>query len=221
MPFPNVVREEALVRSGRSCCVCHRFVGRCAVVHHIVQEAHGGPNTLENAIVLCPHCHAEAGHYNPRHPLGTKYHPQELRRHRDDWWRYKEREYLPQARPPDYKEPPGSGRGLPVHRRPVGVLWSRRADISAAQEIVEFEARLLAKGQHENQARVAWYELYQRGEGEFFVYQESNHRGDWASAVVHGAPCFDQPGRPLTLDELQDQFPHLAAAAGLARVRRV
>jgi hypothetical protein len=55
-------------------------------VHHIVPEADGGPNVLENAIALCFTCHAEAGHYNPRHPLGTKYSPEELRKHRDDWW---------------------------------------------------------------------------------------------------------------------------------------
>lgn len=81
MPFPADIREDALVRSGRHCCVCHQAAGRDVNVHHIVQEADGGPNTLENAIVLCSKCHGEAGHYNPRHPLGTKYSPSELRRH--------------------------------------------------------------------------------------------------------------------------------------------
>jgi hypothetical protein len=57
-------------------------------VHHIVPEADGGPSVLENAIALCLRCHAEAGHYNPRHPLGTKYSPEELRRHRDEWWEH-------------------------------------------------------------------------------------------------------------------------------------
>ncbi|HJT77179.1 MAG TPA: hypothetical protein VJ739_08255, partial [Gemmataceae bacterium] len=32
-------------------------------------------------------CHAEAGHYNPHHPLGTKYSPGELRGHRDEWFK--------------------------------------------------------------------------------------------------------------------------------------
>ncbi|MEK6261993.1 MAG: HNH endonuclease [Planctomycetota bacterium] len=86
MPFPNSVRLDALVRSGRHCCVCHEFAGRTANVHHIIQEALGGPNTIENAICLCTRCHTEAGHYNPMHPLGTKYSPQELRAHRDAWW---------------------------------------------------------------------------------------------------------------------------------------
>lgn len=86
MPFPRPVRDDALVRSHRRCCVCHEFGGRSVNVHHIVQEADGGPNTIENAICLCLRCHAEAGHFNPRHPMGTKYSPDELRAHRDQWW---------------------------------------------------------------------------------------------------------------------------------------
>lgn len=86
MPFPRPVRDEALVRSNRRCCVCHEFGGRSVNVHHIVQEADGGPNTIENAICLCLRCHAEAGHFNSRHPMGTKYSPTELRLHRDRWW---------------------------------------------------------------------------------------------------------------------------------------
>ena len=86
MPFPDSVRLEVLVRSGRHCCVCHQFAGRTANVHHIAQEALGGTNTIDNAICLCQRCHSEAGHYNAFHPLGTKYSPQELRAHRDAWW---------------------------------------------------------------------------------------------------------------------------------------
>jgi hypothetical protein len=88
MPFPKSVREEALLKSRRCCCVCHEFAGRYVNVHHIIPEAEGGPSTLENAIVLCLRCHGEAGHYNPRHPIGNKYSPSELRRHRDEWWQY-------------------------------------------------------------------------------------------------------------------------------------
>jgi HNH endonuclease len=86
LPFPDSVRIQALVRSRRHCCVCHEFAGRAANVHHIVQEAHGGANTIENAICLCQRCHTEVGHYNPAHPLGTKYSPKELLAHRDAWW---------------------------------------------------------------------------------------------------------------------------------------
>lgn len=88
MPFPRDVRDIALVRSHRRCCVCHEFGGRSVNVHHIVQEVDGGPNTLENAICLCLMCHAEAGHFNSRHPMGTKYSKLELKAHRDQWWKH-------------------------------------------------------------------------------------------------------------------------------------
>lgn len=88
MPFPEKVREAVLVRSHRRCCVCHEFAGRSVNVHHIIQEADGGENTIDNAICLCLPCHAEAGHFNSRHPLGTKYSPSELKAHRDQWWSY-------------------------------------------------------------------------------------------------------------------------------------
>ena len=88
MPFPRDIRNLALVKSHRRCCVCHEFGGRSVNVHHIIQEADGGPNILENAICLCLRCHAEAGHFNARHPLGTKYSPTELKAHRDQWWEH-------------------------------------------------------------------------------------------------------------------------------------
>lgn len=85
MPFPVKIREDSLVLSHRRCCVCHKFAGLNVNVHHIIQEADGGLNTLDNSIVLCSECHCYAGHYNSRHPLGTKFSPNELRRHRDQW----------------------------------------------------------------------------------------------------------------------------------------
>ncbi len=85
MPFNSEVKTESLVRAARHCCVCHRYKGLKVEVHHIIQEADGGPNTLENAITLCADCHTDAGHYNDRHPRGTKFRPEELRRARDRW----------------------------------------------------------------------------------------------------------------------------------------
>ena len=96
MPFASDVREKVLL-SRRRCCVCHEFAGRSVNVHHILQEANGGLNTIENAICLCLRCHAEAGHFNPRHPLGTKYSPKEFHAHRDQWWRHCEENPEPPA----------------------------------------------------------------------------------------------------------------------------
>jgi hypothetical protein len=86
MPFPRNVKDEALARSGRHCCVCHRWIGINAEVHHLIPEADGGLDMLDNAIVLCYDCHADVGHYNVRHPRGNKYTVDELRKHRDRWW---------------------------------------------------------------------------------------------------------------------------------------
>jgi hypothetical protein len=88
MPFSERVREEALVKSRRWCCLCQGFSGRDVNVHHIVQEAKGGTNDSDNAIVLCLKCHSEAGHYNPDHPVGTKYSEQELGKRRDLWYKW-------------------------------------------------------------------------------------------------------------------------------------
>lgn len=88
MPFPDSIKEGALIRSRRCCCVCQEFAGLYTNVHHIVPESDGGSNDLENAIVLCLRCHGEAGHYNIRHPIGNKYSRKELRRHRDAWWEW-------------------------------------------------------------------------------------------------------------------------------------
>ena len=85
--WPRKVKEEALLASGRRCCVCHIFCGRNIELHHIVMEAKGGSATLENCIPLCFNCHAEAGHYNSEHPKGTKYSSAELRKHRDRWFK--------------------------------------------------------------------------------------------------------------------------------------
>ncbi len=86
MPFSPSTKEEALVRSRRCCCICHQFFGLYLDVHHIKPEADGGLSTLDNAVVLCHTCHGQAGHYNPRHPIGNKYKPSEIVRHRDEWW---------------------------------------------------------------------------------------------------------------------------------------
>jgi hypothetical protein len=86
MPFSSKVKQEALVKSRRRCCICHVFAGLYSAVHHILHESDKGPNTIDNAIVLCQRCHGEGGHYNPRHPIGNKYSRDELRKHRDLWW---------------------------------------------------------------------------------------------------------------------------------------
>jgi hypothetical protein len=69
-----------------------------------VQEAEGGPNELNNAIVLCQRCHLEVGHYNDQHPLGNKYSPNELLKHRDLFWCFCDR-----------------SPGFSIHEDPIGI----------------------------------------------------------------------------------------------------
>lgn len=63
----------------------------------VLWDQHGAPphparrrwwlfNVGELHLPLCFNCHAEVGHYNDRHPKGTKYRPGELRGHRDAWF---------------------------------------------------------------------------------------------------------------------------------------
>ncbi len=63
------------------------------IVGH-VQESQRGPDTIDNAIVLCLRCHGEVGHYNPKHPIGNKYTSEELVNHRDNWYSLCERNPL-------------------------------------------------------------------------------------------------------------------------------
>ena len=85
MGFPPETRRRVLVAAARHCCVCHRYKGVKVEVHHIVPRNQGGDD-FDNAIALCFDCHADAGHYNPQHPRGTRFSPKELRAHRDKWY---------------------------------------------------------------------------------------------------------------------------------------
>ncbi len=86
MGFSDAIKQTVLVNSARRCCVCREFKGLYIEVHHIQPQAAGGADTLDNAIALCFDCHGAAGHYNSAHPIGNKFSPAELRRHRDGHW---------------------------------------------------------------------------------------------------------------------------------------
>lgn len=100
MSFSTSVKKETLVKSKRCCCICNEFCGRSCVIHHIKPESQGGSNKIANAIVLCQRCHTEVGHYNPDHPIGNKYSPEEIIKHRDKWWVWCENN--PYKTPPKY-----------------------------------------------------------------------------------------------------------------------
>lgn len=87
MSFPQRIKEQVLIASGRSCCLCHKFCGTKIEVHHIKPVSEGGKDIVENAITLCLECHVEVRSYNPKHPKGNKFTESELRRHRDNWYK--------------------------------------------------------------------------------------------------------------------------------------
>jgi len=76
-----------LVKCHRRCCICHRFCGAKIETDHIVPAAETHNDAIENAIPVCFDCHAEIHAYNPRHPRGRKFTPEELRMHKEQWLR--------------------------------------------------------------------------------------------------------------------------------------
>lgn len=83
---PEVVRQ-LLEQCHRRCCVCHRFCGVKIEIDHIDGAAHKDSGAIDNAIALCFDCHAEVHHYNVSHPKDRRFHPAELKAHRDQWLR--------------------------------------------------------------------------------------------------------------------------------------
>ena len=83
MGFSAQIADEVLVRCGRHCCLCGKYVGQKIELHHIRQVADGGDDSADNCIPLCFDCHAEVNSYNLRHPKGRKFTERELKGHRD------------------------------------------------------------------------------------------------------------------------------------------
>src|SRR5437667_10679432 len=85
MPFSRDEVANLLAACHRRCCICHRFGGFKMETDHITPKAEGGTDEIDNAIPVCFECHAEIHLYNPAHPRGRRYTPDELRAHRDQW----------------------------------------------------------------------------------------------------------------------------------------
>jgi hypothetical protein len=73
--FTERTRTLAKHQSAHRCCVCHKpFVE----VHHLIPQAEGGDDSLENAAPLCASCHDLYG--------GNPEKRKALRQLRDHWW---------------------------------------------------------------------------------------------------------------------------------------
>lgn len=87
MSFTSEIKDKALAATGRCCSICHKFCGLKMELHHIVHKSEGGEDTFENCIPLCFDCHGDMRSYDHNHPKGTKYSKNELREHRNAWYR--------------------------------------------------------------------------------------------------------------------------------------
>jgi tetratricopeptide (TPR) repeat protein len=83
-----ILKEQALMKSRRRCCVCHQFAGEDINVFNIDPNALDAPSSLDDAIVLCLRCNAEAVYARSQPITDGKYSTQELQRHRDLWWEW-------------------------------------------------------------------------------------------------------------------------------------
>lgn len=87
MPFSPEVKSLMFIRCNRLCCLCKKQCGTNIEAAHIIDEAAGGSNDVENGIPLCFDCHQEIGGYSDRHPKGNKFRPEELRARRGQVYR--------------------------------------------------------------------------------------------------------------------------------------
>jgi len=77
MPFSEKIKKEVREKSRHCCVFCKKFF-LSTEVHHIIPEAYGGPDTIENAVLLCRNHHTQFGH----NPHFIEYIQQE----RDKWY---------------------------------------------------------------------------------------------------------------------------------------
>src|SRR5262245_2169320 len=85
MAFKRDEVADLLAKCHRRCCICHRYCGIKIETDHIVPQADGGDDGIENAIPVCFDCHAEIHSYNVDHPRGRKFTPRELKGHKEQW----------------------------------------------------------------------------------------------------------------------------------------
>jgi hypothetical protein len=58
MPFSEALKLQVKKKAAFQCCMCHE-VG--VDIHHIIPQAEGGPDDIDNAAPLCQNCHDRYG----------------------------------------------------------------------------------------------------------------------------------------------------------------
>lgn len=80
-PIPGETIRRLLVRTQRTCSVCHQ-VGWSVAIHHIEAWSKTKNHDEKNLVVLCLNCHGEA---HTTRDLGKNLTPELLRDHKKDW----------------------------------------------------------------------------------------------------------------------------------------
>ena len=113
-----------------------------------------------------------------------------------------------------------NGQNIEFIEKEIGTLWSNYVNYPVKIEIVRFKGRLIAEYViYKDSASTHSYELYRIADGRYVVYHNYIHRGDYGCARLIGANLDIDPDPPLTLEEVQENFPELATKAGLSRIR--
>lgn len=87
MPFTEAIKLEAKQKAHFACVACHEaFVE----VHHILPQADGGSDDLDNAAPLCARCHDLVG--------GNPEKRKQIRQMRDFWYEICETQNLPSSK---------------------------------------------------------------------------------------------------------------------------
>lgn len=73
--------DALLAECHRRCCICHKLCGVKIETAHIKSDS----CDIKYAIPVCFECHAEIGHYNPKHARGRKFTEKELIIHKEQW----------------------------------------------------------------------------------------------------------------------------------------
>jgi len=170
-------------------------------VHHIVQKADGGANDLDNAIVLCFDCHCSAGHYNSRHPRGTKFRPSELRKHRDTWHKAVEEAGIKPLDTEEFSEyyarhliclDPEAARDL-LQAQKERIPF--RYDFLMENDVLRFMTEVLGDDLPFSSARTSNFEGNYWGDGTYDTLEEFHHQH----------PEFkNQNHRPLTSEDFSE-----------------
>lgn len=83
VPFPPDLRVKLLLWCDRRCCLCKKACDVFIEVHHIIPESEDGDDGEDNALPLCFECHGRVSHYDVKHPIGTKFRADELKKRRE------------------------------------------------------------------------------------------------------------------------------------------